>query len=83
MLIDRLRSQAVDLWNAAFILSVAYPVHRRRMPARSRRQQSACRFSFITERAYPNSADDAPKHRHVKLADTLNLMPGFRRRMFH
>jgi len=83
MWIDRLRLQAVDLWNAAFVTSATFPVHQRRMPARSRRPPSACRCSFITERAYPDSADDAPKHRRVKFAATLNLIPGFRRRMFH
>ncbi|WP_175025997.1 hypothetical protein [Burkholderia aenigmatica] len=83
MLIDRLRLQAVDLWNAAFITSATYPVHRRRMPTRLRRQPSARRCAPITDRAYPKSADDAPKHGHAKFAAVINLIPGFRRRMFH
>ncbi|WP_420212400.1 hypothetical protein ACN8ZM_22245 [Burkholderia aenigmatica] len=34
-------------------------------------------------RAYPESAGEAPKHAHAKFAATGNLIPGFRRRMFH
>ncbi|MDN7873822.1 hypothetical protein [Burkholderia aenigmatica] len=34
-------------------------------------------------RAYPESVDDAPKHGHAKFAAVINLIPGFRRRMFH
>lgn len=51
MWIDRLRLQAVDLWNAIFITSATYPVHRRCMPTRSRRQPSARRCAPITDRA--------------------------------